>query len=498
MSSFGGPSSSQRRGLSDLPVTVALALTLAPAYVAPWDPLSGGPILTGRLGLCLLAFTMGTVLAFATGHRLAPIKVLLVATIAQNVLVGFFASNETPAPAIWLGLGYKSFVLIIVAGIAVVSSIASRQRPAIERHEVALVVFISFILGTLVLGRVSFGFSQLGNLRNFASLFLLYAVGRICVRSWDELCDLSRFLIRFAIVIVVFGLVERFCFDVGDWVGMFHINRITEVKFQVLYVDPTQLEISAPSWFTSYVGLYSGRRLASLVADPVNLSAILASLSFLSWKMRGLRATTLLVVFCLLLTFGKAAHLGLLTAIWIDYRTRTVTPKQAIFEISPFIVIASIVMLTNDIFGAIHIRGLLGPWQGLFHAPFGHGLGEGGNLAQIVGTVDRTHWIATGGESGLGVALYQFGIVAFALPLFAFFLISRFHEALPKVPDFARPLLFAATGMLVISFIGSVFQEAALGPQATTIPYLYAGAAFGALSHLEMPGNGDLWHATET
>lgn len=461
-------------------VTGAVLATLLPGYSSPWSPLSGEPLATSALATALWLFSLVSVVSLWRGHRAAVLNALIFTTVCQNTLVGFFIKDYTSADAIWLALGYKTFFLIIVFVLFGFSSLSAfRGRLNILPHELVLLGFVGAIAALSL--QASFGFAELGNLRNFASLALLYLVGRWGVTSWRDLVLVSNFLLVVAFALCAFGIFERFFIGLDEWVGWFHIDRITEAKFQLVYVDPSDLEIAAPSWFTGYLGIYSGRRLASLVADPVNLSALLAGLTFLTIKLRRSALTALLAT-CLLLTFGKAAHAGLATALWVDYRLKRVSIGRALVEISPLVFVFAAIMLAGDVYGSVHIRGLLAGIESLFSAPLGHGLGAGGNLAQIVGSVDTAGWIESGGESGIGVAIHQFGVIGLALPAFVILYVRRIQLVRARVPVEYLPYVYAAVGMLVINLVGTIFQEASLGPQSTVIAYLYAGAVFGALA----------------
>ena len=133
--------------------------------------------------------------------------------------------------------------------------------------------------------------------------------------------------------------------------------------------------------------------------------------------------------------------------------------------------------------GDYHVIGFMGGWNGFLQAPFGRGLGVGGNLsadffsidwraAQQAGSVDGAV------ESAVGVLLYQMGIAA-VLPLGFYFVIAMKAWRLYAVSGLLTQGL-AAFGIFVV-LVNGIFQEEALfAPPALGLLVCLAGLVIGS------------------
>jgi hypothetical protein len=132
--------------------------------------------------------------------------------------------------------------------------------------------------------------------------------------------------------------------------------------------------------------------------------------------------------------------------------------------------------------GDYHVIGFMGGWHGFLQAPFGRGLGVGGNLspdffsidwraAQQAGSVDGAV------ESAIGVLLYQMGIAAL-LPLGFYFFIAMKAWRLYAVSGLLTQGL-AAFGMFVVLVNGFFQEEALFAPPALGLLACLAGLVLG-------------------
>jgi hypothetical protein len=141
--------------------------------------------------------------------------------------------------------------------------------------------------------------------------------------------------------------------------------------------------------------------------------------------------------------------------------------------------------------GDYHVLGFMGGWNGLPYAPFGRGLGVGGNLSGDFAAIDWGAAQAAGAvdfavESAVGVLLYQMGILAL-VPLCYYGAIAL--EAWRRYAASAQLIYgFVALGLL-ITLVNGIFQEEALfAPLALGFLAAIAGLAIGQPSPMARNG----------
>lgn len=112
---------------------------------------------------------------------------------------------------------------------------------------------------------------------------------------------------------------------------------------------------------------------------------------------------------------------------------------------------------------SIHMAGLLSGFQGLAAAPFGHGLGSGGNFLKLFDpSITRVAWLSTGSESAWGTLAYQGGLLC-VLGLAVIVL------------QMAMRLGPGSTILLAVWASAALFAESFFGPIASSV-LMIAGA----------------------
>lgn len=129
-----------------------------------------------------------------------------------------------------------------------------------------------------------------------------------------------------------------------------------------------------------------------------------------------------------------------------------------------------------------HAVGFYAGLQSLLTAPFGNGIGVGGNLSDAVrdlGGADWDRWRSRGApfalESAIGVLLYQMGVVGF--PVLNVF-VGAVRRALKSRTQTRLGVITGAALAAVVA--NGVFQEEAFSPYAIGFACIMAGAVIGA------------------
>jgi hypothetical protein len=132
--------------------------------------------------------------------------------------------------------------------------------------------------------------------------------------------------------------------------------------------------------------------------------------------------------------------------------------------------------------GDYHVIGFMGGWNGFLQAPFGRGLGIGGNLSGDFSSIDWRAAQQAGSvdgavESAVGVLLYQMGIAA-VLPLGFYFVIAMKAWRLYAVSGLLTQGL-ASFGIFVVLVNGFFQEEALFAPPALGLLACLAGLVLG-------------------
>jgi hypothetical protein len=133
--------------------------------------------------------------------------------------------------------------------------------------------------------------------------------------------------------------------------------------------------------------------------------------------------------------------------------------------------------------GDYHVIGLMGGWNGFLNAPFGRGLGAGGNMAEDFSSIDWSAAQQAGAvdgavESSVGVLLYQMGIAAL-VPLGCYFAIAITTWRLYAQSGLLTQGL-AAFGILVVLVNGLFQEEALFAPTAMGFLVCLSGLVLGS------------------
>ena len=201
----------------------------------------------------------------------------------QRLVVALIAPHVS-ADLVRLLLTYKEgFYLILLAAGAV--SLAMRQLrgeralPAVLAADAIAVAFLAW-LGVLFVSDPQTASPELTYLRRFAAPVLLYLGGRLLIARRDQFLDSARLLVAVAVCVALFGLVERFIFEVELLAGY---RGRDDLLWKASRVRPVSSELDRnlsrragrhlhrPASLETPV-----RRLVSTYLEPTTLSSLLA------------------------------------------------------------------------------------------------------------------------------------------------------------------------------------------------------------------------------
>lgn len=337
-------------------------------------------------------------------------------------------------------------------------------------------------------------FSKAAQTRNLATPFAAWYLGKWCIRDPKNLRKLLAVLMAAGIVLSFFSAAELLTKNFwGDYLQ-----------------KDTLLDLKGPTADTTDLLWIEVSRLYTGIGSPINAAYIFSLLFIIALFMR---RKFLACIFGgqALLTFAKAGIMvGLVGALVFIFR-RTIASYRswwrlawvaplAIFLVGAYLYAAGTQVsdiadasqseLSNTAVG--HLRGLVGAVTQLPSAPFGNGLGVGGDMSEVTDVIgmgdkqnpDLEHRYEMGGESTIGVIIYQLGfigVISFlgwcASRVRELFLVFR-HLAMfhPTYSQLALGLLAALTAVVMSAF-GS---ESAIVPQTGGSVFLLAGALCGS------------------
>lgn len=320
--------------------------------------------------------------------------------------------------------------------------------------------------------------------RDLLFIVLLVLLGKNVVKKTTDVDKFISFIFIIGLITAVFGFVERFFFGPLIWYKIFNLHIVLAAKgLQGLNhggVIPSQLPTL---WFTSIFGI-TFRRMASFFMEPVNISYFFAVPLVLSAVLKR-KVYFIVFLLAVFLTFGKGGWLVSFIAIF-SYIILKKFKSRYIFVYLITIMVCFVILLGFAYFRITpgtalpHLWGFMSIWSNIIHTPLGNGLGAGGNFATVFTDKNVYNILNTGAESGLATIVYKMGILGLVFYL-GFFIIlgNKLVEIGQQEAGRLGIVAFAAAGLVIGLFFGSVFQENSLGPQANHLILLISGVVIG-------------------
>lgn len=434
------------------------------------------PITTAVVSVALLVIVT---FAFLFGDARHFFMYWLHLVILQNVVSGlWFSDAEGSIPLVVTEAKTIAIVLAVVFYIPKIVKIASTDKYLLSGIFVYAIGLVSNITG---LSPVA-----IATLRNFtvpvAVLFVAYACS-----AGTELKDRTKFLrvtLAASTFWLVTGAIGEFFMTTGDWRAFFNADALGG--------------LNSLSETTSLFGVELAR-IGGFLLEPVNAGYMAASVLVVLWVVRfgdkdRLHSTTDILCFAgsLFALASAATKNGLMmffiAAIATLLLSKPISPRLVVLwsGAAAFVVTlgyATVVKGTaylqavfiNPVAASggestsIHMAGLVSGFQSLVAAPFGHGLGTGGNFLKLFDpTITRVAWLSTGSESAWGTLAYQGGILCVV-------------GLAVIVLQMARSLGPGSTVLLAVWASAALFAESFFGPIASSV-LMIAAAYLGAHS----------------
>lgn len=455
-----------------------------------------GTGLSGALAPLLIVASGGLAFTLIRGLR-APwmgATAFLAIAAVEDLSIGLLSGGRAAPSEVVLLVANTT----IFAGMLLLCSAASREAMRTVLADHGLMVPVVLYSGVVVVASIASPAplsARAPALRNLGAFLVLFYLGLLLPAMSGA--RLRRVITGFwwiVIVVLAFGVFERFV--VGDefWVRVFNLDRLAEAKNLV----STRWSLTPlPADFYTPVGDVYIRRMASLFATPITLGYFLAFALFLSvfeWYTR--RAVvrrwwllvTLLIGASLSVTLVKGAYqiaavgmFGLAITGYAMNRGWRFSRVLIIWTVSTLPLVAAGVILFPRSTAFLHVYGLVQTFLGLSGRALivGNGVGTGGTVSRLLGAeIDISE--ATGAESGIGTLLYQLGLFGTVLYLtIVLGIAGRLYRVASDsgLRRESRVLAWAVLGAL-LGLVSNVFlQENALAPVPISTFFIFAGLA---------------------
>lgn len=433
-----------------------------------------GSVSSGLEDLAAIALLIGTllftsaVLLFASPLML--LSFLLGLIFWQNAGLGFGAR-------IW---DAEVGVIPVAISTLLIYAVAGLQWTAQKTHLKLLGAPAAAMLAGLATSGLTMDLTPLvAYVRNFTiCAAILYIAASVARHRWLEARRWLLFVVRTIVGLLLFGAAAQLVMGSGPWLGFFGMDRLTHLGG--VPESTTVFGVRLP-------------RIGSFVIDPINMSFVAAGCAAVSAAIeRRLTLTAIGGAVLVVLAAGKGAamFLGICAILALMPRTRAYITRKPGRAITGLIV--AVVALGTGYIAAVlgsgaarqlflapetilgqgesttyHISAFVAAFTQALSHPLGHGLGVGGNFASADSDV---HLAVTGGESGLGVLIYQLGWIG----LFGFlWAVARILKRLEDPPLHGGAVLLAAW------LSSTVLQEQPMGPMSASLILLGVGFFLG-------------------
>ena len=409
--------------VSSILVGVPLAAILAAAALV--DEV-GVPVFWPTYVLAVLALP---VIYIRLARSPAAIVGLLIAWFAVNAfVVALLAPYVEPRSAAWLQ-NFKEFMyLALLATLVtplVVGNVGARWRALRSRliapDWLAVGVVVVVVLYLIVARFISADWAgSVVYARRFASLPVIYLIGRLLPADKGEFRRAVGYLVWVAFVVAVLGLIERVLLGDRFWTDVVHVGIYRNAIGTEGFGSPHErLPGGIPANWTSSLGGVELRRMVSTFLEPTTLGMFLA-LSFVLGCAANLRAGLALrsprwlivgvIGLALILTLGKGGAVVVLIALFVMAVSgrRRASPSLLLVLAAGVVVILTFASQALPVATNVnrHLGGLLTGLGQLWTQPLGTGLGSTG------------YWGAiryVGNDSTIGAIAAQVGLVGAAL-----------------------------------------------------------------------------------
>ena len=471
---------------------VALTIALAAASIA-FAPLlhALSPV------LAILAQTLFAcaIVAAAPGYA-PPIAIFIL--LFQNIFVSILSPYIASPSELEFIKGYN-FLNCAVMWLATFALYVLRRRdcsPEVNRLMIGSTLVLAAVLVYFVAGFIHDGLAASIYLRNIVLPLFLFQLALLTAATYE--IRVTPILTAIAVLFVACGYVELafrdFWLAITNGYAYWHFD---EIKATDLGTWEREMRATG-NVFVDLKDRFSYSFLNTPLLDGFGLSDMLRvfgpNISAISYAYgvgffvlflfsvgRRLLAVAALPLAVLCGVKGALILVLFVAGAWISTRLlgAAVTLVLGFLALIAYVIMGLYVGLQ---IGDYHVIGFMGGWNGFLQAPFGRGLGAGGNLAADFFSIDwhaaqQAGSIDGAAESAVGVLLYQMGIAA-VLPLGFYFVIAMKAWRLYAVSGLLTQGL-ASFGIFVVLVNGFFQEEALFAPPALGLLACLAGLVFG-------------------
>lgn len=447
-----------------------------------------GLIFIGALtpALTFISLISSAILAFCIGKyyiRKPSVDVcigIIYLLVFQNFCIGIgahFASNTDSS------LKYLTQIpFLVIAIIWVIQQFIYIKdgKIILDKTKKSFILLLICILFSMLIGRGNIQ-SILVNFRNLTTFYMAYEIGKNNLNNSDNLKFFIERFLRIAKLMLLAGIAILI---LGDEIYI-------KMGIKEVYIAKGSPILNGNLDGRFYTTLISKQymRMGSLYYEPVNLAYFFAIAFIVSifYKREVNKINTINTIILmgigLLLTYGKGGYLIVGTVflcIFVQKFFEVLLHKLSkrwlyIMTVIIIIFIISVfcIFYYKNIGAAAtpHFWGVIRTWKSVLKRPYGHGLGTGGNMAQVFNS-DAGSWLETGGETALMSFMYQIGIQGVLALLLCMYRIS-INKINKKLDIFYRVFSFIPIVLLGISLL----QDNTFSPQCIIPFMLLQGAA---------------------
>ena len=405
-----------------------LVMLVAPLFAGAWLQSLGLPLFWPFFAV---AVGIAPLLFWRLRHRPAVVVAALMVWFATHKLLIALLSTSFGATEIaWLQ-NYKEamylalFVVGLAAAVAAIRPLSAgkvlSRLQVPDRLAVAFLglVAIYFVLSVAIQPQDLRG--ELVYARRFASLPIIFVAGRLLMADRADLQRTIRYLVGLALLVAIFGILERLVLGDGFWTNVAHIRLFhTSVVDEGFGSSRARLVDGIPANWISYLGDSTIRRLVSSFLEPTTLALFLALSLGLTlfampdWARRRRSswiATGSIISLALALTIGKGGYLVMVViALVVLARTSRASVARVIVAIGAIVAVALLIGQLLPVATNLdrHLQGLV---TGLGHV-LGHPVGSGLGTTGFWGTQGKI-----GTDSTAGAVASQLGVAGIVLYL---------------------------------------------------------------------------------
>jgi len=272
---------------------------------------------------------------------------------------------------------------------------------------------------------------------------------------------------------IIMWLAIMVCFCIVYFFALDHIYDVVrpDLVSAVKSKSGEPLNYGAyPGSWQSIIGEFRFQRFVGSFPDPIIFGYLLAVISIYLIAINKY-LFSLVVLVLLAFSGSKGAWLFFINAIFLINVLRYI-PQLRVTVVGILISIQFIAAFLFHSSAFIHLSGLLGALRSVTSGTiqellFGFGIGAGGNLARISSTSQEHGWLSSGSESGIGILVYQLGIVGLSLYLALIFLIDK--KLMAKFNESRDGKYLYPLSMLYSIFINSMLQENCVNSSVVSI-----------------------------